>query len=363
MKNDIDELLQRMSPEKLDALLRKLGTQFDEFANSLAIGSIPELAPPFTDYATFSGSLIEYYKQFFDKYLLYLSSISEQTWQFVNTSMQAFIRHEGGKDFEFNLRKEAEMLMKGIIESLNAYYNGSPGMAFKILEDIFLANESHLLHGLPQIEYKGPLYRVRSERGLLFPKDLFHIPFEYRARCGSYRFSILGYPSLYLSSSMETAINECRITDNNYTAICFMNDKPIRCIDLTLPNKALDFWERYCFVLFYPLIMACGLKVKEEQLPFKPEYVIPQLLFQIVCTHSDVMGVSYTTTRSEQPDYKNSKQRNFVLKVPQANKSKGYSQKLAEMFKCSLPISPEEYEAATDIEAKLDRTSYREVLR
>ena len=102
--------------------------------------------------------------------------------------------------------------------------------------------------------------------------------------------------------------------------------------------------------MFYPLIFACGLKVKEENKPFKPEYVIPQLLFQVVSECSDLMGVSYTSTRMENPDYRNGKQRNYVLKVPNADIAKGQSIELAGKFKCTMPVSPHDNEDALSVE-------------
>ena len=351
-----------MNLEELDLQLKAMGYEFDTFANDLTAGAVSELAPPFSDYAVFDGNLIEYYQRFFQKYRQCLNSISHKTWEFINIAMRRFIHFHGGYDVEFNLQDETEMLMQVIIESLSAYYNGSPSLAYKKLEELFLAKESHLLQLIPQIGYSGFLYRVRDKRGLSTPKELFHTPFEYRTKCGSYRFSILGYPSLYLAGSLETSIQESRIVDQNYSAICFKSDTLIKCIDLTLPNRELSFWERYSFVLFYPLIMACGLKVREERDAFKPEYVIPQLLFQVVSEHSDLMGVSYTTTRTDHPDYKDDKQRNFVLKVPQTNLSKGQSQELALLFKCTLPISPEGDEGIIGVESRLRTLPFREVM-
>lgn len=345
----------------IDTIMEAMGREFDSFANALADGTIVELAPPFSDYATFDGNLLDYYQQFFKKYRQHLYSISDNTWEFINLSMHAFIKHNGNYDIEFNLLKESEMLMDTIIECLKAYYNGSPSLAYNKLEEMFLADNQHLLQLLPQIHYHGSLYRVRNKHGLSIPKELFHTPFEERTKCGSYRFSILGYPSLYLAGSLETSIRESRIEDRNYSAVCFRNNEVIECIDLTLPNNKLSFWERYSFVLFYPLIMSCGLKVKEER-PFKPEYVIPQLLFQIVSEHSELLGVSYTSTRSEHPDFRDKKQRNFVLKVPDAYISKGQSQELASMFKCTLPISPEENDGVEDIELKLRNSPLVNVL-
>ena len=92
------------------------------------------------------------------------------------------------------------------------------------------------------------------------------------------------------------------------------------------------------------------MKVKEENKPFKPEYVIPQLLFQVVSECSDLMGVSYTSTRMENPDYRNGKQRNYVLKVPNADIAKGQSIELAGKFKCTMPVSPHDNEDALSVE-------------
>lgn len=95
------------------------------------------------------------------------------------------------------------------------------------------------------------------------------------------------------------------------------------------------------------------MKVKEESKPFKPEYVIPQLFFQVVSECSNLMGVSYTSTRMENPDYRNGKQRNFVLKVPKADKAKGQSLELAGKFKCTMPVSPYDNENALSVENRL----------
>lgn len=352
-----------MNTEFLNSILEAMGHEFDTFANALAKGTIAELAPPFSDYSIFDGNLIEYYKVFFQKYQKYLDSINDKTWLFVNSFMHKFIERNGGYDVEFNLQEESQLLMFTIVECLKAYYNGSPSSAYKKMEELFFANESHLLLLLPQIQYNGCLYRVRNKRGLTTPKDLFHTPFEERTKCGSYRFSILGYPSLYLSGSLETSLKESRIEDLNYSAICFKNKKTVKCIDLTLPNMELSFWERYSFVLFYPLIMACGLKVREEGHAFKPEYVIPQLLFQVISKQPDFMGVSYTSTRSERPDYRNGKQRNFVLKVPGADNPYGQSKELASIFECTMPISPDENEHIKDIELKFRNSQFVSVLR
>lgn len=350
---EFEQFLHQMSKEDLDKLLKSKGLPFDSFANALAGGAIANLAPPFDEYSNYPGSLIDFYKNFIQRYLQCLEKIDSDTWMFVNSCMSVFIKHYGGPLVDFDLVAECKMLMNSIIKSLSAYFNGSPNMAYRILEHTFVDKNFHLLNTLPQIQYIGPLYRVRGERNLSAQKELFHTPFELRNCCGSYRYSILGYPSLYLAGSIETALAESRIIDNQYSVMLFRSNEILQCIDLSLPSRELSFWERYSLVLFYPLIFACGLKVKDESKPFKPEYVIPQLLFQVVSECSDLMGVSYTSTRMENPDYRNGKQRNFVLKVPKADKAKGQSFELAGKFKCTIPVSPHNNEDALSVENRL----------
>lgn len=260
---EFEQLLHQMSKEDLDNWLRMKGQPFDTFANALAGGAIANLAPPFDVYINYTGSLIDFYKNFFQRYLQCLENIDSDTWEFVNSCMSVFINHNSGPLVDFDLVAECKMLMDSIIKSLSAYFNGSPNMAYRILEHTFADKNFHLLKTLPQIQYLGPLYRVRGVRNLSAQKDLFHTPFELRNICGSYRYSILGYPSLYLAGSIETALAESRIIDNQYSVMLFRSNEILQCIDLSLPSRKLSFWERYSLVLFYPLIFACGLKVKE----------------------------------------------------------------------------------------------------
>lgn len=50
---EFEEKLKGMSVEEIDALMRRMGKPFDDFAQALATGSIKELAPPFDDYQVY----------------------------------------------------------------------------------------------------------------------------------------------------------------------------------------------------------------------------------------------------------------------------------------------------------------------
>ena len=144
--SDIERFLHQMSKDDLDKWLRMKGQTFDSFANALAEGGITNLAPPFVDYANYNGCLLDYYNDFFQQYLHYLEKIDSKTWEFVDFSMGAFIKHYGGLMVDFDLVEECKMLMKSIMKSLRAYLDGSPNMAYGILEHAFLDKNSHLLY-------------------------------------------------------------------------------------------------------------------------------------------------------------------------------------------------------------------------
>ena len=97
-----------------------------------------------------------------------------------------------------------------------------------------------------------------------------------------------------------------------YSCSCFKSTRELRFIDLALLNRELAFGEQYSLVIFYPLLMACNLKVKQEDEPFKPEYIIPQLLVQTIRLHSDFIdGISYISIKHKKICYTDFNQRNF----------------------------------------------------
>lgn len=186
------------------------------------------------------------------------------------------------------------------------------------------------------------MFRVRSgEHNNI--KDLFHVPFEKREQCNSYRFSIAGVPALYCGASLNTSILETGISkDSEFSAtkFCF-NDvqNDIAFVDLALLfGRDLTFWEEYSLVVFYPLIVACGLKVRKAEAFFKPEYIIPQLFYQIIRNYGQgFCGISYTSTRYSTPDFTDYRQRNFVMFVRNADKEKGYDTDLASRMEATQP--------------------------
>lgn len=356
-----------MNKDIIESIIETELKDYIDFATILAKGKHKTLSPPFTGYSDSDIDILDFYHQFFTEYINCLKRIDRNVIDKVNITMQMFINRFNNQTVKFDIIHETIDLCNAILEATTQYFKGFPNVAYEKLEYIFIENSCHLLQLLPQLTCKNiQLYRARKGKDFQERKELFHTPFELRTKCASYRFSTLGYPSLYLASSLETALLEV-VAKNplEYFCSCFKTNNDICVVDLALPNRDLTFWEQYSLLVFYPLIVACNLKVKNTDDPFKPEYVIPQLLTQIIRLHSsDIIGISYTSTKHKQVDYTDFRQRNFVIYVPYADSSKEYSKDLSKLLYSTKPIqcNISANETIKDLENKCSHLEFGEII-
>ena len=346
---------------------------FDDFVAELINGDIPELAPPFnTYYNDNEHDILTFYNSFFGKYLNWLKNQDKELLKEVNKHMYNMVVNAHPdkpetKKLKFDIFKETYNVCSTIEKAMDSYLAGYSGNAFESFYKTFSDKNFHLYWLLPHLYWHGPLYRVRNKKGLKKRTDLFHTPFHLRTKCDSYRFSIPGYPSLYLAGSLSTALNETGIVDDNYSCCVFYGNKTqLDFIDLTLPERinTLTFDQKYNFIVFYPLIVACGLAVKNKNDPFKPEYIIPQLFYQVIHSiNTTCDGICYASTKNEVLDLKQMQYKNFALFVNYANQEKGYSEKLSSKLLCSKPISPRKNEKNEKIIERLEKSEFDEVIK
>lgn len=356
-----------MNKDIIESIIKTELKDYIDFATILAKGKHKTLSPPFTGYSDSDIDILDFYHQFFTEYINCLKRIDRNVIDKVNITMHMFINRFNNQTVKFDIIHETIDLCNAILEATTQYFKGFPNVAYEKLEYIFIENSCHLLQLLPQLTCKNiQLYRARKGKDLQERKELFHTPFELRTKCASYRFSTLGYPSLYLASSLETALLEVGAKNPlEYFCSCFKTNNDICVVDLALPNRDLTFWEQYSLLVFYPLIVACNLKVKNTDDPFKPEYVIPQLLTQIIRLHSsDIIGISYTSTKHKQVDYTDFRQRNFVIYVPYADSSKEYSKDLSKLLYSTKPIqcNINANETIKDLENKCSHLEFGEII-
>lgn len=197
--------------------------------------------------------------------------------------------------------------------------------------------------------------------------ELFHIPLGKRAYSNNQRFSLAGFPSLYLSTMLPLAWQECGYPQKYYystykytpkyeytsnkTKLSEIYDDNLRFLGLYSPYEIyywgmtvkynyFDLWLEVIsrYLKTYPLTLACSFVNHSGKVPFKQEYIIPQMLLQWVKRNSDfVQGISYfscidrTKFQSKWMAYNI-----VVLALPELD-NKGYSKTLRDLFNWSKP--------------------------
>ena len=286
---------------------------------------------------------------------------------------------------------ETEEICRSIIDTLNAYLDGKESAAFdifygcfkKLMKTPLLVDQSYYLQKKELISKPSrtvALYRVRQvEENREYGKsDIFHVPFDARNKISTNRFSISGYPSLYLSSSIDLCLEESeyRINLGRYIASKYVIS-PIDCKNIEILDLAIkpsDFaladnkdirsdtkrYKRqyqvkqqlinnpdfiYKYILWYPIILACSFMRINRKDPFSVEYVIPQLLMQAIRIYNEnkIVGIRYFSCSSV---IASDMGFNYVFPTKMDKKENKYCSELRSIFKMTDPVFLHEY---TDI--------------
>jgi hypothetical protein len=263
---------------------------------------------------------------------------------------------------------EFKLFTNSIVESIENYLEGHPYKAFEKLNNAM----STIRYPDGSIEYIGgsvivqngsyQFYRIRTRdsKEVYSRQGLFHVPFSKRGKIRTSRYSIPGFPSLYLSNSIYVAweelkrpkfedIQASRFELNEYfmnlnlttRAYCrnYKIDPPIQ------ETRAYD--EALCSVFRFPLVLACSVRVNNHDDVFKPEYIIPQMLLQWITTNSIFKGINYTSSHIDTTDsnYRHSFE-NYVIPAKTSNNE--YCKKLTRMFRMSEPLSEKVNDLVSD---------------
>lgn len=233
---------------------------------------------------------------------------------------------------------------------------GNPHEAFNIFREAFVIKEnvrksiqpSYLIDFCKVDEIQ---YRLRKGIKDGHQKELFHAPFELRHILDTNRYSIPGYPTLYLANSVYTAYKELGEPsyDNLYVFRVtnidgFFPKEPL--LDLRNEPKGPSIVSIYKFLGRWPLIMACNYKVAYPDAKFKAEYVLPQIVFQWVKNKYTIgedeispLGVCYPSTKVNVCK-EGVKGMFYNTAIPVRNASeKGYCNELVPAFHLTKPIS------------------------
>lgn len=255
----------------------------------------------------------------------------------------------GGK--KDNIITKIENLSNAIIETIERYYEGNILAATQRFNDALEQTFFHDLDVLTIIDEQTSFYRARKNDNSIFSKeDLFHIKFELRHIVSTNRFSVPGFPALYLGDSTYTCWEEfgkSKLRDLYFAR--FENINPLKVIHI---EKYTDFVEKLdgekdqnipkilSYLVLYPLTIACVIKTQNPTGNFKPEYIIPQLLLQFVSRKPEIDGVKFPSTRIDYSKLSGIRGYNYVFPVKSISKT-GYCKNLKTAFSCTEPTSLE----------------------
>lgn len=186
------------------------------------------------------------------------------------------------------------------------------------------------------------LYRIRVEenRNSLDYTQMFHIPLTQRNRIKTQRYSFPGYPCLYLGKSIYACWEEInRPLFNNCMVSLFKNQKQLKLLDVGIPVLDDFLKDTQRIIESFPIRIACLFQVNDTLGYFKPEYIFPQLIMQLVISDLDRFdGILYTTSHyNKEFKFPYDKFLNIVIPVKDPLSTTKNCPRLAEMFTLTDP--------------------------
>lgn len=285
----------------------------------------------------------EFITEFLNRFLEKVHRLDNRTYQFDGLSINSSF-----------IKDTQHIIVTGLIDVIEEYYNGNPSKAYEKLNNILRNSVKDLYAIIPQRDYSigENFYRIRvkEDNFPLSASDLFHIPFELRGRVSTQRFSIPGFPSLYLGRTLYVCWEELKRPQiNHFQAVRLKNVEPLKILDLTPPaihelnERSLEVYQ---FFMLFPLIACCSVKVKNPEDTFKPEYIIPQLLLQWVRNNDRIDGIKYKSTHLTSELYKQEGELSNLVIPVKNNQAKGYCKHSKSLFEMTEVVSWQLHEYA-----------------
>lgn len=219
-----------------------------------------------------------------------------------------------------NLKSSLKTFFKDLIEIYILWISGEAYHAIEKLNKIFnfsLSNEDIKFEIGKKLFFRGR----RNINNILNKYDMFHIPYDKRYLVGNQRFSLSGFPLLYLSSSLFGVYLELDIENEHpreeysFSSFYFNNDDKIYSLDnpfrIHYDNtktfiKETSISENNLEKKLLKLILS-SVCLFEKRFPHKSmekkginifyeEYVLPQALTQVLKLNK-YHGVFYPSTR------------------------------------------------------------------
>lgn len=303
-------------------------------------------------------------------------------------------------------------MMDGLAETVKHYLNGFPAEAYTTFERVMRIlvqtplkvyeksameefEDSHANHREKLFLFRA--VKVPDNR-LYHRSRVFHTPYNLRSKVSTCRYSIAGYPSLYLGTSLALCCREIGLLSKEKMGLAsgYKLDRSyrrtninIRVIELAI--KPQDFLYqlttddreiksqkkgriikqhiienpvvREAYLLWYPLIASCSFIRADRNDPFAAEYIVPQLLMQWVrkeikrFDHScryELIGIRYFSCVSKKASEMGF---NYVFPTSgsQVSAALPFCRVLTKIFLFTSPRYVCEYESIAECERELKK--------
>lgn len=326
---------------------------------------------------------------------------------------------DSDEDKNDSLVEKTKNVCDRVLEIVRIYLHGYPADAYNCMTNLMDMLDEYPMYTDQSSGNIGSLYRMTKVKENINDKAwVFHAPYDIRPKIRTYRYSIAGYPSLYLADSLELCEQEMKLFEKKEKAIVSkyvfdeefeqrvkILDFGFRPQDLAYPenkeskveemtsdelqeSKRLLF-ERILerereiirqrkersvqngefhevgmaspeqYMLWYPLIAACAYVRVNRDDAFAPEYIVPQLITQHLRNQrsAELVGIRYFSCYSEKASEVGM---NYVFPTsgdPLILKSgvKQFCPVLNETFSFTEPEYIPEYKSLEELSAKLDR--------
>lgn len=256
------------------------------------------------------------------------------------------------------IKHRIKQLCEGINRAVESEYRGMRHSAYTTIKNQ-LDGYKTLKTEIPGLDLKENVfdvkrntvaYRMRTvaleEQHKLKPKDMFHIPLDKRGLVLTQRYSVPGYPCLYLAHRVYGCWEEMGRPDFGTTMVSkFEAQKDFKMLDLRVPSKADWDTDMVRYMSFFPLVIASMVQVKNDKDTYKPEYLIPQLLTEWVISKNredkgdgEILGIMYTSSqKNDDFAFPDDSFDNYAIPVLKPLGSKKYCKRLIDYFMLTSP--------------------------
>ena len=210
-----------------------------------------------------------------------------------------------------NVIDDVRLWCDGILNSLRAYNQADMVTAILTIQDLLKEHKNQIADCTLTPTSNNKWYRMRNLEPHARPykaNEMFHVPFSKRGKLGNYRFSISGYPCLYLGKTIWACWEELHEPDTKRVCVSKADViSDVKLLDLSWPSKDMSDCPSSLasrIICTWPLIIACSIRTLFPDDTFKPEYIIPQLVMLAIKNGKncgiDYMGCLYTSTQQNE---------------------------------------------------------------